>query len=143
MAKYFNKRKGNIYAQIGAMNSKFPQMKSKITGKNTVLFTGEVMIKPELPKYEISVEYRGNLSPRVKVIKPKLVEKPPHFYHNTKTLCLYHPKDFKWNANKIIAKEIMSWTIAWLYFYECWLQTDVWYGPEVEHNYENKTEIDE
>ncbi|MBE9469117.1 MAG: hypothetical protein IMY72_12465 [Bacteroidetes bacterium] len=119
-------------------------MKFKKTGLNSVLFTGAVFIKSELPTYKISAEYRGNLSPKVKVLEPKLVEKPPHFYQNTKTLCLYHTDNFKWNANKLIAKEIMSWTIAWLYFYECWLQTNEWYGPAVAHsNRKKKIEKDE
>ena len=34
---------------------------------------------------------------------------------------------------KLVAKEIMSWTIAWLYFYEAWLQTGKWFGPESHH----------
>ena len=28
----------------------------------------------------------------------------------------------------------MDWTIAWIYFYEVWLETNIWYGPEVPHN---------
>lgn|SRR5690554_3502373 len=132
MAMFFRKRKANPIVQISAMKSKFPQFKSKQKG-NEIIFTGELLIKPELPTYKISVEYRGNLRPLVKVISPALVENPPHFYQSNKSLCLYHPDNFKWDTNKLIAKEIMQWTIAWLYFYEVWLEKGIWYGPEVPH----------
>jgi len=131
--KFFNKNKPNVFAQIGAMKSKYPQFKAKHLSNDTVTFIGDLLIKPELPIYTVSVEYRGTLSPRVRVIEPKLVENRPHFYKNTECLCLYHPDDFKWDCRKLVAKEIMSWTIAWLYFYEAWLQTGKFLGPESHH----------
>ncbi len=130
---FFNKQKPNVSAQIGAMKSKHPQFKAKYLSYDKVTFVGDLLIKPELPVYTVSVEYRGALSPKVHVIKPKLVENPPHFYKNTESLCLYHSDDFKWDSRKLIAKEIISWTIAWLYFYEAWLQTGKWLGPESHH----------
>ena len=137
MAIFNKKKKANPLIQIGAMKSKFPQFKSKQKGNN-IVFTGDLFIKPELPIYNVSIEYRGNLRPIVKINAPALVEKPPHFYHSDKSLCLYHADNFKWSSDKLIAKEIMHWTIAWIYFYEYWLQTDKWIGPEVSHNTEKK-----
>ena len=32
----------------------------------------------------------------------------------------------------------MDWTIAWIYFYEVWLETKIWYGPEASHNNKKK-----
>lgn len=131
--KFFDKQKPNIFAQIGAMKSKYPHFKANQLHNDTVRFIGDILIKPELPIYKVSIEYRGVLSPKVRVIAPKLVESPPHYYNKTASLCLYHPNDFKWDSRKLIAKEIMSWTIAWLYFYEAWLQTGEWLGPESHH----------
>ncbi|PKP32397.1 MAG: hypothetical protein CVT99_05085 [Bacteroidetes bacterium HGW-Bacteroidetes-16] len=139
--KFFNKQKPNVSAQIGAMKSKYPQFRAKHITNDSVIFVGDLMIKPELPIYSVSVEYRGKLSPKVRVITPKLVDKPPHYYKNTDSLCLYHTDDFKWNCQKLVAKEIMSWTIAWIYFYEAWKQTDIWYGPE-SHHYTNTIKED-
>lgn len=121
------------------MKSRFPQFKSKRKGDN-IVFTGDLFIKPELPVYNVSVEYRGNLRPIVKVNSPALVDKPPHFYHSDKSLCLYHYDNFKWSTDKLIAKEIMQWTIAWIYFYEYWSQTSKWIAPEVPHNSDKKDE---
>ena len=135
----FNKnKKANPLVQIGAMKSKFPLFRSKQKGDN-IIFTGDLFIKPELPIYNISVKYRGNLRPVVNVNTPVLVDKPPHTFSD-KSLCLYHSDNFKWNAGKLIAKEIMQWTIAWIYFYEYWLQTGEWIAPEVPHNAVKKDE---
>jgi len=60
------------------------------------------------------------------------VADPPHFYKESQTLCLYHPKNYHWTKEKLIAKDIVPWTAAWIYFYEIWLQKGVWYGPEAE-----------
>lgn len=130
--KFYNK-KSSIPAQIGAMKKNYPQFKFKIE-REEIIFKGEIQVKPEFPVYTLSIRYRGNKAPIVKVIKPKLVEKPPHFYKETKSLCLYHPHNFYWNSSKLIANEIMDWAIAWVYFYEVWLDTGIWYAPEVPHS---------
>jgi len=138
MGIFNKKKKANPLVQIEAMKSKFPQFKSQKKGNN-IVFTGNLFIKPELPVYNVSVEYRGNLQPIVKVNSPILVDNPPHTFSN-KNLCLYHSDNFKWHGDKLIAKEIMQWTIAWIYFYEYWLQTGKWIGPEVSHNSDKKDE---
>ena len=33
----------------------------------------------------------------------------------------------------LIARYIVPWAAAWLYFYEVWLDLGVWLGPEVPH----------
>lgn len=136
---YIKRKKPNPLVQIEAMKSKYPQFKSKRVG-DKVIFTGELFIRPELPKYFISIEYNGIISPKVTVLSPPLVEASPHTYPD-KSLCLYHPKNFHWSADKLVAKQIMDWTIEWIYFYEYWLQTGTWIGPEVPHdNNEKKDE---
>lgn len=138
MAKYYKTQQPNIYAQISAMKLKYPQFRSSVKGLS-IKFIGQLMIKPELPIYKVSIEYRGHIRPLVHVISPALVENAPHTYHD-KSLCLFHPSNFNWNAYKIIANEIMQWTIAWIYFYEYWLQSGDWIGPEVPHITEKTNE---
>ncbi len=128
-----NKKKHyNSSIQIQAMKSNYPQFKSIIKG-NEIEFIGDLTVKPEFPTYTVSITYRGDLRPLVRIINPKLVENPKHYYQSTKSLCLYHPKDYTWSRGKLIAKDIVPWTAGWIYFYEVWLETDVWYGPEAEH----------
>lgn len=115
------------------MKSRYPQFKTKKRGQYDIEFIGDLVVKPVFPVYTVSINYRGDLRPLVKIIKPELVKDPPHFYKESRSLCLYHPKNFHWTKEKLIAKDIVSWTAAWIYFYEVWQQKGVWYGPEAEH----------
>lgn len=121
------------------MRKEYPQFKSRREGKN-ILFTGELKVKPEFPSYTVSILYRHDKSPHVKILSPTLVDKPPHFYQSTGTLCLYLPKNYRWSKHRLISKEIVSWTAGWIYFYEIWLQTGKWFGPEAKHNTDKKNE---
>ncbi len=133
---YFKKKKYDSKLQIIAMKNKYPQFKHKIEG-DYIIFTGVIKVKPEFPEYTVSIQYRNNLSPVIHIINPPLVENPPHVYSENK-LCLYHPDNFKWKKEKLIANEIIEWTSAWIYFYEVWLETGIWYGPEAQHNTEKQ-----
>ncbi len=121
------------------MKSLYPQFKVKRKDEFEIEFIGDLHVKPELPVYKVSITYRGSNQPHVKVISPTLVPKPPHFYQNTGTLCLYSSENFNWTKEKLVAHNIVSWTAAWIYFYEVWLQTGTWYGPEAAHTI-NKTQ---
>lgn len=121
-----------IDLQIAAMKRLFPQFRS-IKNAHGVTFIGNLQIKQELPTYKVKVEYRGHCSPRVSIISPQLANGTPHIYKGG-YLCLYHHDHFHWRHNKLVAKEVMQWTCAWLYFYEYWLQTGKWIGPAVPHH---------
>lgn len=111
MAIYRNKST-KIEPQIGAMKSLYPQFKVIKKSSSEVTFVGELQPKPEFRKFKVEITYCGNLRPKVKVLRPQLVDKPPHFYEKTETLCLYHPKDFNWSKEKLIAKYILPITSA-------------------------------
>lgn len=140
MGKIPNRHRGNEVIQIQAMKSKFPNFSCKKKA-GELIFTGDLMIMPELPVYNVSVHYRFSASPKVYVNSPKLEDKCPHRYSDD-SLCLYHRDNFKWNADKLVATMIMQWTIAWIYFYEAWLQTGEWYGPEVPHGNTVRKEVE-
>lgn len=124
----------NTDAQIGAMRYRYPQFSVMKRGHFDIEFVGKLRVKPVFPVYTVSVTYRGNLRPLVKIVRPILVEDAPHFYKKSTSLCLYHPRYYHWTKEKLVAKDILSWTIAWIYFYEKWLESGKWYGPEVPHD---------
>ena len=119
--------------QVNAMRAKYPQFKAKHDKNGDIIFTGELQVKPELPVYTVKIIYRGDRNPRIYILNPVPVEGAPHIYPDTESLCLYHPKNFRWHGSKLIADDIMGWTAGWIYFYEYWLQTGDWIGPEVPH----------
>jgi hypothetical protein len=131
---YFREKTYNSDLQIWAMQKCYPSFSVKKLGKYNIEFTGELLVKKELPVYLISVAYRGDNRPLVKIIRPTLVENAPHIYSQSGSLCLYHPKKFKWYKERLVANEIMGWAAAWIYFYEVWMQTGEWYGPEAPHD---------
>lgn len=116
------------------MKALFPGFKAVRKGSDTIEFTGQLQVKPELPVYTLSILYEGDFRPKVKVLYPVLVPEPKHFYQKSGTLCLYHPSHFKWQRHKLIAREIMGWTAGWVYFYEGWLEHGEWFGPEADHD---------
>ncbi len=131
---YFRTQPYNSDIQIWAMKKHYPDFSIQKRGKYDIEFVGRLTVKEELPTYTISVTYQGEIRPLVKIIKPILVENPPHIYRRSESLCLYHPRNFKWYKERLIANEIMEWTSTWIYLYEVWLQTDIWYSPEASHD---------
>lgn len=126
------KHNQNVARQINAMRTLYSGFQAVQTDTE-LSFVGTLQVRDDLPEYKIKIRYRGSLSPYVTVLSPKLVENPPHVYPEGKRLCLYHPDNYRWTINKLIAKEIVPWTAAWIYFYEYWLRTGEWIGPEAPH----------
>lgn len=118
--------------QMRTMKSKFPNFESYKEGKDLV-FKGTLQVDPSFPVYTVKIVYRGNERPLVSILSPDVRHNAPHRY-NGGYLCLYHPSVFNWNGQRLICKEIMTWTAAWIFFYECWKQTGEWYGPEIPHS---------
>jgi hypothetical protein len=83
--------------------------------------------------YKVAIVFRGPKPPDVYLLDPPLVKGAKHVYYEDDSLCLYYPKDWMWNEDQIIALAIVPWTYAWLYFYEIWQDTGIWYGEEAPH----------
>ncbi len=130
----YKKQPYNIEQQVFGMKKLYPQFKVFNKTKYSVSFVGELKVADEFQKYKISINFRGNDHPIAKVLSPKLVDNPPHYYKDPGCLCLYHPRLFKWKREKLISKEIIPLIATWIYFYEVWLQTGKWYGPEAPHD---------
>jgi len=69
-------------------------------------------------------------TPEIYIDYPIINSKAHHIFQNKKSLCLFHPDDYKWNEDISIRKEIIPWAFMWIYFYEVWLRTGEWLGPE-------------
>jgi hypothetical protein len=73
--------------------------------------------------------------PSVWVDAPTLHPNAPHRFPDD-SLCLYDPKDpldQRWHSQVPLALTIVPWTAEWLFFYELWLESGTWHGPEAAH----------
>jgi hypothetical protein len=120
--------------QIQSMKMHQPNFTFIYSKDGILIFKGQIQPSSIMPIYTITIEFRGDNMPRVRVLSPTLVEKPPHYYHSLNCLCLYKPADFHWIGTKPICNYIIPWAKCWLYFYEVWKETGKWFGPEAEHD---------
>ncbi|HBJ2623058.1 TPA: hypothetical protein LA827_002843 [Clostridium botulinum] len=90
-------------------------------------------LMPSSKTYTVKIVYQYAKAPKVFVIKPEILKSSPHIYPDG-ALCLYYPLDKNYtNRFSIISDTIIPWTAEWLYYYEKWLASGVWFGPEAPH----------
>lgn len=91
-------------------------------------------LTPSNTTYKVKIQYREKKSPKVYILEPTILKKAPHRYSDG-SLCLYYPYDKDFNSNlSMFSDTIIPWTVEWIYYYELWLDTGVWWGPEAPHN---------
>ena len=96
-------------------------------------------INPD-PDDEEGTSYRIQMvygrAPEVRVIKPHIeYNKDIHMFSDG-SLCLYYPKDLKgskWSDKLNLHETIFPWTAEWLLYYERYLRSGKWEGPEAPH----------
>jgi hypothetical protein len=109
----------------------FPSFRFTRTARG-LIWRGELSPQDESPVYQVRIEWRGRRRPLVFIESPNVVPGAPHRYPD-KSLCLYYPEDQSWTPQKHLAMTIVPWTAEWLLFYELWLITGKWFGPEAPH----------
>lgn len=121
----------DLQVQKLAMQSRFPEF-CCVKEKEGLTFTGTLAPRETSPAYEVRVQYRLGQYPRVNVLSPTLHPLALHLWDDG-SLCLFRPRLRRWRNGDLLAKKILPWTALWLYFYEGWLETGVWLGPEASH----------
>ena len=124
-----------IGQQVGQMHRDFPTF--RYSRKNNIpTWFGQFQPTETAAVYTIKIVYQfaGHRSrpPKVWVVSPTIRGDAPHRYADD-SLCLHFPRDASWTPAEYISKTIVPWSALWLLFYEVWLDTDCWYGPEAPH----------
>lgn len=121
--------------QILYMRKYFPQFKYRYVGhNNTVEFKGTLQPTESSMLYQVRIVYRGPSDhPRSYIIHPKINAKCKHVFPNDGAICLYHPNYFQWESDYLITDYTVPWLAAWIYFYEKWEETGVWFCEEYPH----------
>lgn len=84
--------------------------------------------------YVTRIEYDGLVVPRIWVESPELVrrsddEEIPHMYDQER-ICCFMPRE-DWSGDMTIARYIPPRASQWLFWYELWHATGIWYGGGV------------
>lgn len=96
--------------------------------------TNEKTIFVDLSSYKIKIQYKKGIVPFVFCENADFSPITPHIYHNYKNaLCLYKIGNIDWRQKTSFGESLFPWICTWFYFYEKWLETDIWYGEEASH----------
>lgn len=95
-----------------------------------IVWVGTLSPSPISEEYRVRVEYRVGWCPRVNVVSPVLRIREgfgnlPHVYDDG-SLCLHVLGE--WQPWMLVADSTIPWISSWLYFYEVWLGTGLWFG---------------
>lgn len=127
--KYLSSKGISLFQQKFDIEKKFPIFKCHIH-KNKLICKGVVKSTKLGIEYTVLIEKKENKSPKVFIINPKILKK--HVFPDS-SLCFYSTKNFRWNNNLLISDYHIPWTGAWIYFYEAWIITGIWFADEVKH----------
>lgn len=99
---------------------------------NFLTFIGYLQPTPNSFIYEVEIEYRSLIYPKATVKNKELDKSCPHL-NGDGSLCLFHPSEFEWKTNYLLAKKFVPIVSSWLFFYEKWEKFGVWFCDEYPH----------
>lgn len=139
MGRFFwsGRKTPDIGFQISRMKSVFSSFKYH-RNYGQIFWRGTLQPTESSPHYTIKIIYRYKKSPKVFILKPKIL-KNPHLYPD-RSICLHFPPDRSWTFRSMIADTIVPWIAEWLLCYEFWLDTGVWPGEEAPHKGKKKSD---
>jgi hypothetical protein len=103
-----------------------------IVDKIGLTCNGYIQPDEESIKYKVQIKYQGG-APKVFIRSPKIDYNSKIHVYDDKSLCLYYPKEDPWNNKKHLYDTIIPWVSEWLVYYELFLLTGKWLGPEQTH----------
>lgn len=116
--------------------SYFPRGKARYgVRERFIIWEGEVQPFWYTSKYTLCLNYEWLWPPRIWVVEPDFskLKGLPHVYAENR-LCLYHPSDWNWQSSCNITDTVIRWAQMWLVYFEDYLRTGTWRGPEADHN---------
>lgn len=131
--------------QDHGVRARFPGFRCDFLARWSAQWTGD--LTPDRQRYQVRVRFipggeaRGIVfvpaGPNVFLLDPPARRRPdapdervPHIYSEGPPahLCLWLPSSGEWSPTNPIAETIIPWASEWLFFYELWHATSVWYG---------------
>jgi hypothetical protein len=128
--RYFRTEYLTISEQVYFMRAIYPQFRVTTNRGNRARWTGDLRPTSMSDTYAVEISYTVPRCPEIRVLTPELRVRPghkrlPHVFEENR-LCVHQAHE--WTGNLILARTVVPWTIAWLYFYEIWFATGFWEG---------------
>lgn len=134
--RYIPKKRHNdgrhLAVQKLLMRKHFPCFECSLKGGLLECF-GEITPSEECETYRIRIRLVRGLTPKVRVLKPRILPSSKIHTYGNGDLCLYDHRDQPWMSDDNLHEKIVPWTAEWLVYYELFLLTGKWMGPEAPH----------
>lgn len=102
-----------------------------------LICTGEIQPDPACNTYKVRIEYLAGNQPQVYIKSPELIESNQIHVYREGFLCLFDPSETRWKDNMKLSEYTIPWLVEWILYYELWLLTGKWEGPESSHTLAN------
>jgi hypothetical protein len=122
-----------FFAQKALIEKFFPCFQCHYEKHERLECIGRIIPSLHCPVYEILIRYHYGRIPSVSITDPVITPSPRFHMYSDRSLCLYFPDDGRWKISDDVHKKIIPWVAEWLVFYELFLLTGQWLGPEAPH----------
>lgn len=124
-----------LFRQRSTIERDFPFIEcqiSKVT--NRLNCYGTFQPHPACNRYEVAIIQKAGEPPKVFIRKPEIRYSSAIHVFPDKSLCLFDPREKTWTRDTLISETIIPWINEWIVFYELYLITGKWLGPEAKHD---------
>lgn len=123
----------HLAAQTHLMRQHFPCFKCSL--RHDVLeCLGTITPCEECATYKIRIRLARGGTPKVKILDPPIAPSRKIHIYSDGNLCLYDYREQRWMDGDHIHEKIVPWIAEWLVYYELFLITGEWRGPEAIHD---------
>lgn len=130
----------SLHEQVGRFRLRWREWRTKLVtqrrSKSTckLVSTGPLCPFDGGTEYRTRIEYDGRVAPRVWIESPELKRRDPdepipHMY-GQECVCAFMPQ-VDWARDMYVADYVPGRVAQWLFFYELWRSTGIWYGGGV------------
>lgn len=121
-------------AQKHLVEKYFPRFRCRLH-KGILTCVGNITPSEHCNTYRIEIRLNLGGVPMVRILEPGIlpeIYRRVHIYRNG-TLCLYDPRERPWSNRDNLHETVIPWTAEWLVYYELFLISGEWHGPEAPH----------
>lgn len=120
-------------AQKLGIERNFDCFRCRMPRSDELICDGKITPEEDCDTYEVQIRYDPLAVPTVHILAPALVKSPKIHLYRDGSLCLYFPEDDPWKPTDLIYRKLIPWIAEWLLYYEIFLITGEWQGPEAPH----------